>query len=380
MNYTRLLLVSVISISTFSCSQKKDQGNLPAWALGPFERPAEVKPVLEPTNATFLDPMSGKMLAWEQSDVFNPAATIKGDSMYVLYRAEDNSAVGIGSRTSRIGLAGTTDGIHYNRRTVPVLFPAVDAQKIHEWPGGCEDPRVARTADGRYVMLYTQWNRKIPRLAVAISSDLTHWEKYGPVFKDAYQGKYYDMATKSASIITKVTQGQFEITQIQGKYWMYWGEQHVYAATSTDLIHWTPLEDGKGQLKILMSPRKGYFDSQLTECGPPAVWTKDGIVLLYNGKNATDQTSAKAYTAGAYSAGQVLFDSSDPTKILARLEKPFFKPEAAFEKSGQYPAGTVFVEGMVLYKNKLYMYYGCADSKVGVAVADANAALTAGAQ
>ncbi|HTN37209.1 MAG TPA: hypothetical protein VL053_09050, partial [Arachidicoccus sp.] len=104
------------------------------------------------------------------------------------------------------------------------------------------------------------------------------------------------------------------------------------------------------------------------------------IVLLYNGKNATDKTSAKAYTAGAYSAGQVLFDSRDPTKILGRLEKPFFKPEAAFEKSGQYPAGTVFVEGMVLYKNKLYMYYGCADSKVGVAMADANAALTAGTQ
>lgn len=372
MKNTSLLLSALVGFSVAGFGQiKPGHTRLPSWCLGPFERPAQVKPILEPTGATFMDPMTGKMLAWEASDVFNPAAAVKGDSMYVLYRAEDNSAVGIGSRTSRIGLAATIDGLQFNRRTTPVLYPASDHQKAQEWPGGCEDPRVARTQDGRYVMLYTQWNRKVPRLAVAISKDLVHWKKYGPVFREAYKGKYGDMATKSASMLTKAVNGQFEITRIQGKYWMYWGEQHVYAATSTDLVNWTPLEDAKGELKILMSPRKGYFDSQLTECGPPAVWTKKGIVLLYNGKNATNESRSREYTAGAYSAGQVLFDAADPTKVLERLDRPFFKPEAAFEKSGQYPAGTVFVEGLVLFRNKLYMYYGCADSKVGVAMAAA---------
>lgn len=41
---------------------------------------------------------------------------------------------------------------------------------------GCEDPRVAVTEDGLYVMLYTQWNRKQARLAVATSRDLQIWE------------------------------------------------------------------------------------------------------------------------------------------------------------------------------------------------------------
>ncbi len=120
---------------------------------------------------------------------------------------------------------------------------------------------------------------------------------------------------------------------------MYWGEQHVYAATSTDLVNWMPLVNADGTLKILFSPRKGYFDSQLTECGPPAIMTGKGIVLLYNGKNGTDDGD-KNYTANAYCGGQALFSLSDPTKLITRLDKPYFIPEASFEKSGQYPAGT----------------------------------------
>src|SRR5690606_32445514 len=66
--------------------------NLPGWAFGPFIRPDGINPVLSPDpKTTFLDPMSNKWIAWEASDVFNPAAVKKDSSIYVLYRAEDNS-------------------------------------------------------------------------------------------------------------------------------------------------------------------------------------------------------------------------------------------------------------------------------------------------
>ena len=73
---------------------------------------------------------------------------------------------------------------------------------------------------------------------------------------------------------------------------------------------------------------------------------------------------------GAYCAGQVLFDLNDPYKAIARLDVPFFRPMDDFEKSGQYVQGTVFIEGLVYHQNKWFLYYGCADSKVGVAVYD----------
>ena len=71
-----------------------------------------------------------------------------------------------------------------------------------------------------------------------------------------------------------------------------------------------------------------------------------------------------------YAAGQALFDANDPTHLISRLDEPFFRPMDSFEKSGQYVDGTVFIEGMVYFKGKWYLYYGCADSKVGVAVYD----------
>ncbi len=33
-------------------------------------------------------------------------------------------------------------------------------------------------------------------------------------------------------------------------------------------------------------------------------------------------------------------------------------------------AGTTFTDGLVRYKSKYFLYYGCADSVVGVAVSD----------
>ncbi len=362
----------IITLALSSCGTGEDTGNLPGWAISGFARPENANPVIRPdTSSVFYCPMNGKTVRWEESDTFNPAAVVKDGEIVVLYRAEDNSGQGIGSRTSRIGYAATTDGIHMEKRGEPVLYPADDDMKDYDWPGGCEDPRVAMTPDGMYLMLYTSWNRQIPRLCVATSYNLTEWEKHGPAFGNAYGGRFVDMASKSASILTEIKDGKLQIAKFDGKYFMYWGEQGVYAAVSEDLINWTPVLDEKGDLMTLMAPREGYFDSMLTECGPPAVITGDGIVLMYNGKNNDDVLKADStLPLGTYSAGQALFDKDNPLKLKARLDKPFFKPEAAYEKSGQYVQGTVFIEGLVLYGSKWYLYYGCADSMVSVAVAD----------
>jgi predicted GH43/DUF377 family glycosyl hydrolase len=107
----------------------------------------------------------------------------------------------------------------------------------------------------------------------------------------------------------------------------------------------------------------------LTECGPPAIITSKGILLLYNGKNNISYGDTN-YTANSYCGGQVMFALKDPTKAINRLDKPFFVPQEEFEKSGQYPAGTVFMEGLVYFKRKWFLYYGCADSRVAVAIYD----------
>jgi predicted GH43/DUF377 family glycosyl hydrolase len=362
------IISAYLLLTFFAVNLNAQDTKLPAWAFGPFIRPASVNPIISPdTTSRFYDPMRERQMDWESNDTFNPGATIKDGKIYILYRAEDKSGIGIGGRTSRFGLAESNDGIKVKRFKSPVLYPGNDSQKKFEWTGGCEDPRVAMTANGTYVVFYTQWNHDMPRLGVATSKDLKKWTKHGPIFRQAYNGRFFNIASKSASIITKLSAGKQVIAKINGKYWMYWGETGVYAATSTDLVNWTPLVNKDSTLKALISPRKHYFDSDLTECGPPAIMTSKGILLLYNGKNNINYGD-KNYTANSYCGGQVMFALNDPTKPLRRLDKPFFVPQEPFEKSGQYPAGTVFMEGLVYFKQKWFLYYGCADSRVAVAI------------
>lgn len=312
--------------------------------------------------------MRNQDIRWEALHTFNPAAVVREGKIHLLYRAEDDTGtMVIGAHTSRLGLATSTDGLSFVRRPSPVLFPDVDTQRANEWDGGCEDPRLAETDDGTYVLTYTQWNRQVPRLAVATSRDLITWVKHGPAFANT---PFVDIASKSGAIVHRIDGERLLAVRIDGRYWMYWGEGTVFAAHSTDLLRWTPVVDASGALAPLLPPRPGRFDSGLAEGGPQAILTDAGIVLLYNAKNATGTDRDTQLPAGAYSGGQALFAGQDPTRLIERMDEPFVRPELAWEASGQYAAGTTFIEGLVLHHAKWLLYYGCADSFVGVVVAE----------
>jgi len=345
------------------------QGGDRAWMIGPFEKPKGVNPILTPNKtATFRARAEDQPVHWEETATFNPAAVVRNGSVHVLYRAEDATGEQkIGYHTSRIGLAQSTDGLRFTRRASPVLYAQDDAQASNESPGGVEDPRVVESEDGRYVLTYTQWNRQVPRLAVATSRDLITWEKHGPVFAKAAGGKYLRVESKSGAIVSRVVGNRLVATKVNGKYWMYFNVPNVMIATSENLTEWTPLEIEEGRPLAVLSPRAGYFDSWLVEPGPPAILTERGIVLLYNAGNS-DRFGDPSLPARVYTAGQALFDARNPIKLLDRTDRPFLRPTEDYERTGQYPEGTTFVEGLVPFNGRWFLYYGSADSRVGVAV------------
>ena len=328
--------------------------------LGPFTKPSRINPIITPNPA----------VAWEAYATFNPAAVVRDGKIYVLYRAEDATGVQqIGGHTSRLGLAESGDGLHFTRRATPVLYPDTDSQHQNEWPGGVEDPRIVESEDGTYILTYTQWNRDVPRLAVATSRDLLTWVKHGPAFSRASGGKYLRTESKSGAILSRLVGDRLVATRVNGKYWMYFGVPEIRIATSDNLIDWSPVEDADSNAVKVLQPRPGYFDSWLVEAGPPALLTRDGIVVLYNaGNSATHGDST--LPARVYTGGQALFDARNPLKLLARSSTPFVKPTESYERTGQYTQGTTFVEGLVRFKNRWYLYYGTADSRVAVAVSE----------
>jgi predicted GH43/DUF377 family glycosyl hydrolase len=344
-----------------------------AQTLAHWVRPTNA-PVITPNPASvFSDPITNKQVHWEALHTFNPAAVVREGRIVVLYRAEDDSGENaIGMHVSRLGLATSADGIHFTRLPGPVFFAANDTQSSREVPGGVEDPRIVEAPDGTYVLTYTQWSRKRSAysIGIATSSDLMLWKKHGPAFGD--RGKYASFHYKSAGIVTQRSGDKLVAVRVKGKFWMYWGENPVRLASSNDLVHWKPVEDGVGKPLVLLANRELQPDSAFAETGPPPVLTSDGIVVLYNAKNSDDpKVSDPKLGAGAYSVERAVFDPHDPTHLLSRSTTPVFQPELPFERSGQYAAGTTFAEGLVWFHNAWWLYYGCADSFVGVAVSPA---------
>lgn len=334
-----------------------------------FKRRAGAIPIITAdADATFFCPMRQAPVKWRALHAFNPAAVVHDGAVHLLFRAEDDSgAMAIGGHTSRIGLARSTDGVNFQVLPSPVIYPDKDSQRDAEWDGGCEDPRLAMREDGLFVCTYSQFNRKAVYLGVATSRDMVFWDKHGVAFAGS---PYEKMMMKSAAIVQRLvgvgSDQRMVAAKIDGRYWMLFGQGKIHAAHSTDMIRWTPVESAPGTLKVVMAPRPGTFDSGLAEAGPSPILTPRGIVMLYNGRNAKtggDPTRPPL----EYAAGRALLDPRDPTRVLERADTPFFAPELGWEKTGQYEQGTTFIEGLVHFGGQWLLYYGSADSVVGVA-------------
>ena len=329
------------------------------WALNGFKKADAVNPILKPSvEARFVDPVSGKMVGWENKNVLNPTALIRNGIVHLLYRAQDSLG------TSRIGLATSTDGIHFTKQPKPILFPSNDAFRGFEWPGGIEDPRIVETSDGGYFLTYTSYDGKVARLCGAFSKDLQTWEKIGPLFTSE---KYLNTWSKSGALVAVQQGSRLVAHPMDGLYYMYFGDTDLFLATSKDLRRWDILENAESGVRLsVLKPRAGYFDSRLVEPGPYALLRKEGILLIYNSSNAANFNEAR-FPKFTYAAGQVLFDAKKPYKVLERTSKPFIWPDKLYEKIGEVNE-VCFVEGLVPYKNKWFLYYGTADSKIAVSI------------
>jgi predicted GH43/DUF377 family glycosyl hydrolase len=279
--------------------------------------------------------------AWMEAGAFNPAAVMLNGKIVLLFRARDAHG------TSRIGYAESADGLHFKAEPQPVLAPAAP----YERGGGVEDPRVLRIGATWY-MTYTGYNRHDAQLCLATSSDLRHWRRQG-VILPAYKGTWVTGWTKSGAIVPE---------RIGGKWWMYYlgtrrdpdGKERDYMglASSEDLLHWA---DATSQ--PVLERRAGAFDARVMEPGPPPLVTSEGILLLYNG--ADDKL--------VYGPGWILFDKTDPRRVVARCDRSFIVPSLTWERVGTVPK-VIFLEGAVAGAADaldLIGYYGAADQYVG---------------
>lgn len=279
---------------------------------------------------------------WESQATFNPASIFLRSKIHILYRAMS------GDNTSTAGYASSIDGVHIKERLpVPVYVPREEFEKklIPGGNSGCEDPRLTQIGETIY-MFYTAFDGKNPpRVAltsISVKDFLAkrwNWEEpllISPPGED----------DKDAAIFPEKIGGKYVILHRLGL--------SIWIDFVSDLKF-----DKNRFLKgsVLMGPRDTAWDSRKIGISAPPIKTKYGWLLLYHG--ISRRTSH-------YNVRAALLDLKNPRKILYRTHDTILEPEMNYEKEG-IVANVVFPCGMVVLKNRLFVYYGGADKVVGVA-------------
>ena len=270
--------------------------------------------------------------AWESREVFNTAATYLDGKVHLLYRAVGNDNV------SRIGYANSTDGFTIDERlSNPIFEPAADCEK-----DGCEDPRLTQI-DNQIIMTYTAL-REYSHLQVYQVS-LTTIAKQDFAQKNWNWGPrrlpFPGIRNKDAVIFPQKLNGRYVM--------LHRIEPDLCIAYSDDLVRWCDL------MSVMAPQAAGWDNAKIGVAGTP-VKINEGWLVIYHGVNVDRM----------YSLGIALLDGEHPEQVLYRSKEHILAPTADYERFGKVP-NVVFSCGNIVLDDKLFIYYGGADSVVCVA-------------
>ena len=266
---------------------------------------------------------------WEARAVFNCAVVHHDGLFHMLYRAVAMDLV------SSIGYAVSRDGFSWSRLDKPVLEPATKFETK-----GVEDPRITRIGDIFY-MVYVAYSEQGMRVCLASSINLIDWVRLGIILPEE--------DNKDAALFTEQIDGRFCL--------LHRRPPDIWIAYSNDLVNWTDHQ-------VIMHPRPGTWEALKIGAAGPPIKTEHGWLFFYHGVGENN----------VYRLGVALLDLNDPTNVLKRQVKPILEPEQEWERLGDVP-NVVFSCGQVVVDDTLYLYYGGADTVIGLATVDKEQAL-----
>src|SRR5437763_12571298 len=312
----------------------------------------------------------------EAGGVLNPAATRGPDGqLYLLPRL-----VAAG-KYSRISLArvvfqrGAPVGVE---RLGVVLEPQAPYEHNTHTGGGVEDPRVTYlAAQDLYVMTYTALGPAGPRIAVAVARDLRHWQRTGLVRFAPYHG--LDLTTldnKDALLFPEpvpAPDGRPALALIHRPTFRVAPPGGLRDSRPSMWLSYAPLDEIGGdrpvvfgQHHLLAGPRQGWERLKVGG-GTPPLRVGHAWLVLYHGVCGRIMAGVDQQQEVCYSAGALLLDARDPRRVLARSTHSLLAPAVPDECAGVVPR-VVFPTGLDTHSDgTLDVYYGMADSRIGVA-------------
>jgi predicted GH43/DUF377 family glycosyl hydrolase len=207
---------------------------------------------------------------------------------------------------------------------------------------GVEDPRITFVPElGKYAVTYTAFGETGPGVALALTSDFRTFERYGVVMPPD---------DKDAALLPHRIHGAWAMIHRP----MTGTRADIWISYSPDLRNW-----GSHEI-VLRAHRGSRWDAYKIGLSPPLLETSAGWLMLYHGVRRTASGSI-------YRVGAALLDLDEPTRCIRRGSSWLFGPEAPYEALGDVPQ-VVFPCGMTRPdEDTLALYYGAADTCIGVA-------------
>jgi predicted GH43/DUF377 family glycosyl hydrolase len=325
----------------------------------------------------------------ETEGILNPAVARGPDgALYLFPRlVAKNNYSRIGIARVKFDQAGEPVGAE---RLGIVLQPETDYEKRPNGGGGCEDPRVTFVEPlQEYIMTYTAYGPDGPRIAMAKSKDLFKWERLGLVRYLSYKGiDFNGIDNKDASVfpadipsprrhlsIGMLHRPLFPGTRPEETVKHTPGRKIDTHRESIWISYYNLGQDATMQYAKFTSNHCLAYPVQPWEnlkigAGAPPVLTRHGWMVVYHGVHAMDGSTASS-PKFCYSAGVMFLSEKDPQKILYRSRQPILVPELPEERIGTignvvFPTGTDRRDD-IGRPNRIDVYYGMADDRIGVA-------------
>lgn len=305
---------------------------------------------------------------WEARAVFNPAV-VYGDGLFrMLYRTYPKTLSEAEPRLHRpgfyfhnqissIGYAESIDGFNFDLREEPFIAPSEDYDRY-----GCEDPRITKLGDTYYIT-YTAIDAPIHealgsrarkpniRIALATTKDFITIVKHGIIGppEQSKAAALFTHALKDGSIGLALTVSSDSVNSHVAI--RYFGSINDLLTCSNDA--WKEFLLSSKETAAL---KTAWWLHRGPELGAPPVITERGWLVIFSAESMSD----------TWTVGAALLDRNEPHKLIARTPGSILQPVTAYEREGLVDNVT-FPSGAVIVGDKLHVYYGAADTVIGLA-------------
>lgn len=277
---------------------------------------------------------------WERLGVYNPGVFQDGNHLHVIYRAQDE----VGTSTMGLATFDVEGPTLISREKDPIYVPReyFEEKAYEEGASGCEDPRLTLINERLY-MHYTAYRGDSPPRVAMTSIDLVdfrakNWSAWAKPILISPPG----VADKDACLFPEKIQGNYiTIHRIEPNIVFDQRPEMNFDGYSNWLeIHET------------IPPRYESWEGIKIGANTAPLKTSEGWLLFYHGVGSHDRH---------YRLGALLLDLHNPSRVIGRTLDPILEPEEGYEKYGQV-RNVIFPCGVGLWEDKLFVFYGGADT------------------